>query len=106
MVNRDRRKHDRMKVKIQTKISQIGLESAVVGLTENLSQGGAFVNTKSWSNCQPNTQADVSFFLHPSSTGLDETVGLRGRALIVRVNQKEEGIGLTFAKDFRCFEWI
>ena len=103
---RDRRKHERLNLQFQTILSQMGLKSPIEGVTENLSQGGAFVKTRNWSSYQINDKAVVAFFLPPSFTGYEETIGLRGNAVIARIDQENEGIGLRFNKDFTYFEWI
>lgn len=103
---RNRRKHDRLKVQFQTMFSLMGLNSPIEGVAENLSQGGAFVKTNYWSNFQINETAVVAFFLPPSFTGLDETIGLEGTAEIARIDHVSRGIGLRFTKEFRHFQWI
>ena len=103
---RDRRRHERLKVQFQTMLSPMGLNSPIEGVAENLSQGVAFLRTNYWSNFQINDKAVVAFFLAPSFTGLEETIGLAGTAEIARIDQVNEGIGLRFTKDFMHFEWI
>lgn len=106
MGTRDRRKHERLKVQFKTILSQMGLNVPVEGITENLSQGGAFVKTSKWPNFQINDKAVVAFFLAPSFTGLAETIGLHGTAVVTRTDKENEGIGLRFTKNFTHFEWI
>lgn len=106
MGTRDRRKHERLKVQFKTILSQMGLNVPVEGITENLSQGGAFVKTSKWPNFQINDKAVVAFFLPPSFSKLDEVVGLEGMAEIARIDQVHGGIGLRFTKDFKHFKWI
>lgn len=106
MGSRDRRKHKRLRLQFKTVLSQMGLNVPVEGITENLSQGGAFVKTSNWPNFQIDDMAVVAFFLPPSFTGLDETLGLHGTAVVARTDKENEGIGLRFTEDFRHFEWI
>jgi hypothetical protein len=106
MGTRDRRKHKRLRLQFKTILSQMGLNVPVEGITENLSQGGAFVKTSNWPNFQIDDKAVVAFFLPPSFTGLDETLGLHGTAVVARTDKENEGIGLRFTEDFRHFEWI
>ena len=103
---RDRRKHERLEVQFQTILSPVRLNSSIEGVAENLSQGGAFVKTTDWSNFQIDDKAVVAFFLPPSFTGVDETIGLEGTAEIARIDQENGGVGLQFTKDFRHFDWI
>lgn len=76
------------------------------GVTENVSQGGAFVKTKDWHAFQPGDQTILLLFLPPSFTDRNKSVGLRGVAIIKRIDQKNEGVALEFAKDFQDFEKI
>ena len=84
----------------------MGLNVRVEGITENLSQGGAFIKTGKWPNFQINDKAVVAFFLPPNFTGLAETVGLHGTATVTRTDKENKGIGLRFIRNFRHFEWI
>ena len=102
----DRRKHERLEVQFRTLLSPMGSNSSIVGIAENLSQGGAFVKTENWSNFQINEKAAVAFFLPPSFSNLDEEAGLEGTAEITRIDQVHRGIGLRFTKDFKHFKWL
>jgi hypothetical protein len=50
--------------------------------------------------------AVLAFFLPPRFTGQDKTIGLRGRAVVSRIDKKNQGIGVEFVKNFRLFEII
>ena len=102
----DRRKHERLEVQFRTLLLPVGFNSAIVGVAENLSQGGAFVKTEDWSNFQINDKAVVAFLLPPSFSKLDEVVGLEGTARIARIDQVQGSIGLRFTKEFKHFKWI
>ena len=102
----DRRKHERLEVQFRTLLSPMGSNSSIVGIAENLSQGGAFVKTENWSNFQIDDKAAVAFFLPPSFSKLEEVVGLEGTAEIARIDEVHGGIGLQFTKDFKHFKWI
>ena len=102
----DRRKHERLEVQFRTLLSPRGLNSSIVGVAENLSQGGAFVKTTDWSNFQINDKAVVALLLPPSFSRFDEVVGLEGTAEIARIDQVYGGIGLRFTKEFRHFKWV
>ena len=102
----DRRKHERLNLQLPVMLSKIGLYSPIEGMTENLSQGGAFIKTRNWHYFLINDKAVVAFFLPPSFTGHNKTIGLEGTAVIARIDQENEGIGLRFTKDFKEFEWI
>ena len=76
------------------------------GVTENVSQGGAFIKTKDWRAFRTGDQTILILFLPPSFTDRDKSIGLRGEAIIKRIDQKNEGIALEFAKSFQDFEKI
>jgi hypothetical protein len=74
------------------------------GTSVDVSQGGAFIRTKEWRALKVKEYAVVAFSLPPSYTGQEKTIRLRGEAVITRVDQKNEGIGVKFTKKFRNFE--
>jgi hypothetical protein len=102
----ERRKHERLDLRLQTLLSRTDSYPAVDGITENLSQGGAYVKTKNWADCRLNAESAVAFFLPPSFTGLRETIGLQGRASIARIDDQNEAVALSFSGEFKQFEWI
>ena len=102
----DQRKHERLEVQFRTLLSPMGFNSSIVGVAENLSQGGAFVKTENWSSFRINEKAGVAFFLPPSFSKLDEVAGLEGTAEITRIDQVHGGIGLRFTEEFKDFEWM
>lgn len=84
----------------------VGSDILIEGMSENLSQHGAFIKTKNWNYCQAHEQTVVTFFLPPDFTGQDNTIGLQGTAIITRVDQENQGVGLRFVKNFKQFDQI
>ena len=70
-------------------------------MTENVSQGGAFVKIGDQHAFQTDDQIVLTFFLPPDFTGQDKTIGLQGSAVVSRVDQASEGVGVQFQKEFR-----
>ena len=100
---RNRRKLDRLNLQFQTMLSQMGLSTPFERVSENLSQGGVFVKTGHWPDFKINDKAVIDFLLPPGFTGLNETIGLSGTALVVRIDRESEGIGLRFTENLRYF---
>ena len=102
----DRRRHPRVGVRIPTNLEKVGLTWPVKAVTDNVSQGGAYIKTKDWIALEPKETSLVTFFLPPSFTGYEYTVALQGQALINRVDPKREGIALQFVKTLRQFDRV
>ena len=102
----DRRQHPRLIENFQVILRKDGLDFSFEGTTVNISQGGAFIKTKNWRSFKVDDQAVIAFYLPPEYTGQTKTIGLQGRAVIARVDQEQEGIGLKFIKYFKQFELI
>lgn len=81
-----------------------GINLTLDGKTANLSQKGAFIRTKYYRSLQAGDPAVFTFFLPPNFTGQDKVVGLQGSAVITRVDQENEGIGVEFIKNLKQFE--
>jgi hypothetical protein len=106
METHDRRAHARFGHRLFTKFSKAGIYTPVEGMTENISQGGAFVKTDGWEAFQPRERVIVTFFLSPDLTGQDKTVGLQGEGIIARVDRERTGVGVQFASGFDQFAEI
>jgi hypothetical protein len=106
METNERRAHTRFDHKLFAKFSKTGLYTPIEGMTENISQGGAFVTTDAWHAVQPQERIIVTFFLSPDLTGQDKTIGFQGEGVIVRVDREAGGVGVQFAKAFEKFSQI
>jgi hypothetical protein len=106
MTGRERRKHARIKRHFVTEIFSAKAKYEAEGITENVSQGGALIKTRDWRAFQAGDKTVVTFFLPPSFTDTDKTIGLRGQAVIKRIDQEIEGIAIQFTKEFRQFKKI
>jgi len=106
MTTRERRKYVRIKRHFPTEIFNAKGKYETEGITENVSLGGALIKTKDWREFQVGDQAVVTFYLPPSFIDSDQAIGLRGNAVIRRIDDKIQGIALEFAENFRQFERI
>jgi len=102
----ERRRYVRIDRQFLTQIFTPRSEYETQGVTENISQGGAYIIVEDWRAFQTEDQTVITFLLPPSFTDRGKTIGLRGEAEVKRVDQQKEGIALEFSKDFQEFEKI
>ena len=74
------------------------------GVTQNLSQGGAFVVSPSWPALQKDEQAEMCLFLPPEFTGQKYILTLTGPAVIRRIDEQKEGVAVEFLKELKTFK--
>ena len=106
MITPDNRKYPRLKQKFEVQIYSQGLNLALDGTSINISQGGAFIKTGTWQSFRIHDMAVLAFFLPPRFTGQDKIIGLQGDAIVSRIDNNHQGIGVEFIRDFRLFELI
>jgi len=106
MAWREQREHVRFNRPFVTEVLNLKSHYTARGVTENVSQGGAFVKTKDWRAFQVNDQMMVTFFLPPTNPSQEPIVGLRGTATVTRIDHQNEGIALRFGTNFQEFEKI
>jgi hypothetical protein len=75
-------------------------------MAENVSPNGAFIKTENWRLFHIDDQAQLTFFLPPEFTGQQDMIGLQGSAVITRVDEEQEGVGVAFVKALKQFEPI
>ena len=102
----DRRRHPRVRVCFPTKLVKVGLTHPIEAVTDNVSQGGAYIKTTDWNAFKPRETALATFFLPPSFTGQEEIIALQGEGLVNTVDPNREGIGLQFVKALRQFDRV
>jgi hypothetical protein len=106
MTSRERRKHVRIQRQFEARLFNAKVRHETEGLTENISQGGVYVKTRDWRSFRTGDQTTVTLFLPPSFTDRDKIFGLRGTAIVRRVDDQNEGVALEFSRDFQEFEKI
>jgi hypothetical protein len=102
----ERRRYVRINRQFVTQIFTPRSDYETQGVTENISQGGAYIKVEDWRPFQTGDQAVITFLLPPSFTDRGKTIGLRGEAEVRRVDQQNEGIALEFSRHFQEFEKI
>jgi hypothetical protein len=105
MEARERRRSTRLHRQFAAHIrSQTGVRAD--GESENLSQGGAFINIENWDLFKARDEIIVTFLLPPEFTGQDRAIGLQGEAVVARVDSVRQGVGIEFVRSFRQFEQV
>ena len=100
----DRRQYPRLNIIFQAATRIPRISAKVFGTTDNLSQGGAFIISPSWSDFQVGDQTELQFFLPPAFTGQADTLILKGLGTVKRVDKNKSGVAVEFQKELRAFE--
>ena len=100
----ERRKHERFQKRLKSKIESTHNPVEFDGITEDLSQGGAFISTSGWSEVKENDKTTVRLSLPPEMTGQSDTLILQGPAVVRRIENDRGGIALQFTKQLKTFD--
>ena len=100
----ERRKYTRTLNNFRVNIRLPRTSKEIDGVTQNLSQGGAFIKSLSWLAFQQNEQADMQLFLPPEFTGQRDTLTLSGPAVIKRVVKHKKGVAVEFLRELKTFQ--
>ena len=73
-------------------------------MSVNVSQLGAYIKTNYHGFFRVNDQATIRCFLPANLTGQNQTIVLQDKAVIIRIDQEDEGLALGFNKSFKQFE--
>jgi hypothetical protein len=106
MNSRERRKHVRIQRQFEARLFNAKVKYETEGLIENISQGGVYVRTRDYRSFQTGDQAIVTLFLPPDFTNREKMFGLRGNAIVRRVDNKKEGVALEFVRELEKFEKV
>jgi hypothetical protein len=99
----ERRKYTRTLSHFKIKMRLARTSKEVDGVTQNLSQGGAFVTSPSLPVLEKDEQAEMCLFLPPEFTGQNHTLTLTGPAVIRRVDKEKQGVAVEFLKELKTF---
>ena len=99
----ERRKYTRTPNKFKMKITVVRTSAEVDGVTQNLSQGGAFISSTSSLAFRKNDQAEMQIFLPPEFTGQEDTLTLTGPGVIKRIEQERKGVAVEFLTELKTF---
>jgi hypothetical protein len=100
----ERRKYTRTLSNFRIKIRLARTSEEVDGVTQNLSQGGAFITSPSWSALEKDEQAEMRLFLPPEFTGQSHTLTLTGPGVIRRLEKQMNGVAVEFLKELKTFK--
>jgi hypothetical protein len=100
----DHRKNVRGKQDLQVELVKDGLDLEIQGTTVDLSHDGAFIKTTAWHSLQVKDRATVTFLLPSNVPGKDKTICLHGEAVIDRVDEENEGVGVQFSKGLKLVQ--
>ena len=85
------------------RISKEGMDTAIRGVTENLSQIGTFIKTKDLSAFKINDEVGIYIFIPSLFSPKYKTVGMQGKGLITRVDEENQGLAVRFKTNFKAF---
>ena len=100
----ERRKYTRTLNKFRARIRLPHTSEEIDGVTQNLSQGGAFIESASWLAFQQDQQAEMKIFLPPEFTGQRDTLTLTGPAVIKRIVEHKKGVAVEFLRELKTFQ--
>jgi hypothetical protein len=109
MRNHDQRRRPRVRKNFQVTLhkSVPGIpDGLLAGNTLDLSDSGAFIETENWHFFKPNELTELTIFLPPDFTDMDVPIGLRGSAIVRRVDRLRGGIAVEFIKQLMQFRVI
>jgi len=102
----ERRKYARLSQEFLVKARVLGTPLEVEGVTFDVSQGGAFILSLSWSAFHANDQTEIQFSLPPTFTGQKRSLFLKGPGIVIRVDGERLGIAIEFLQELRTFKVI
>lgn len=100
----ERRKHTRLAQTFPAKARILGTPLEVKGVTSDVSQGGAFISSHSWSAFNADDQTEIQFSLPRTFTGQERRLVLKGAGIVIRVDRDRLGIAVEFLQELRTFE--
>ena len=99
----ERRKYTRTLNKFKIKLKVARTSSEVDGVTQDLSQGGAFISSPSLLAFRKNDEAELRIFLPPDFTGQEDTLTLTGPGVIRRIEKDRKGVAVQFLRELKTF---
>jgi tetratricopeptide (TPR) repeat protein len=88
----------------RVKLAKAGVEPWIEGMTENLSEKGTFIKTGDYRAFEINGEVSVTIFLPSLLSDRGEAVGIEAVGTITRVDDGNEGVAVSFAKNVREFK--
>jgi hypothetical protein len=100
----ERRKYARTNNTFRIRVKIARTSNELEGITQNVSQGGAFISSPSWPLFQENDQAEMRIFLPPEFTGQRDTLTLTGPGVLKRIEEDKQGVAFEFLRQLKTFE--
>ena len=100
----DNREFMRISSQLPAELSMGTLGPKVTGITENLSQIGAFIKTKEWHKFAVNDQVSVCITLPSLLSPHGVPTSVQGTGLIARIDAANEGVGVHFSASINRFK--
>jgi len=85
------------------RITKQDMDTAIRGVTENLSQIGAFIKTKDLSAFKVNDEVSLFIFIPSLFSSQFKSVGMEGKGLITRVDEQSQALAVEFRTNFKEF---
>jgi hypothetical protein len=79
---------------------------SIDAVAQDLSPTGAFLKTHNYLSHQVNDRTLLTIYLPADFTGQQGTVALQGSAVISRIDQENEGIGVQFIENLKQFDIV
>ena len=99
----ENRTHMRQSCHFPVRITREGMGDTIRGVTENLSQIGAFIKTKNLSDFKINDEVGLFIFIPSLFSARYKSVGMQGAGIITRVDQENQGVAVQFRTNFKEF---
>ena len=100
----DRRKYPRIGQQFIANLSELDMHESILGVTDNIGQGGAFIKTDKWTALQIQDLKIITFFVPPVFSGQNEAIALQGSGIVKRIESERKGVAVQFDKPFMLFE--
>ena len=85
------------------RITKQDMDTAIRGVTENLSQIGAFIRTRDLSAFKVNDEVSLYIFIPSLFSSRFKSVGMEGKGLITRIDERSQAIAVEFRTNFKEF---
>ena len=100
----DRRKYPRLGRQFIANLSDPDMRESIVGVTDNIGQGGAFIKTDKWTTLQIQDLKVITFFIPSTFSGQNEIIGLQGFGIVNRIESERKGVAVQFDRPLKLFE--
>ena len=104
MLTFERRKYWRTRHAFKVEMKHARTDVKIIGVTQDISQGGVFISSPSWSIFEKDDRAELRIFLPPEFTGQMDTLILTGPGILKRIEGGQEGVAVEFLNELKTFK--